>query len=152
MRDILSGVTFFKDLSPEELDRIIAIGREVTYPKDMALFKEGDRGEALYIVLEGSVKITKSVGEAGKEAMAFVERGGCFGEMALIDEFPRSATAIANQDCRILFLDKDALIDLLEHDHAIATKILWAFCRLLSLRLRETSDRIVALSSFSRPS
>ena len=151
MRDILSRVTFFKDLSPEELDQVIAVGREVVYPKDMVFFKEGDRGEALYIVLEGSVKILKSVGDTAKEPMAFLERGSCFGDMALIDEFPRSATAIANQDCKVLFFDKQVLLDLLDRDPVITSKILWAFCRMLSLRLREASDRIVSLSSFVRP-
>lgn len=75
MRDILSGIPFFRELSPEELDRIIGLGRVVTYPKEMALFKEGDPGEALYIVLEGSVRVSKVVPGVGEEALAFMERG-----------------------------------------------------------------------------
>jgi CRP/FNR family transcriptional regulator, cyclic AMP receptor protein len=84
--------------------------------------------------------------------MAFMERGGCFGEMALIDEFPRSADAIAQTDCRVLFFDKNVLLDLLQEDPVIARKILWAFCRTLSMRLRETTDRIVSLFTLARPS
>ena len=151
LHDILGSVSFFKELAQEELDRIIALGRLVTYPKDVTLFMEGDPGEALYIVVDGSVRIGKSVPGAKEEAMAFIERGGCFGEMALFAEFPRSATAIAHQECRVLFIEKRAFLDLLRGDPVIGRKILWAFCRTLSVRLRETTDRIVALFALARP-
>jgi CRP/FNR family transcriptional regulator, cyclic AMP receptor protein len=151
LHDVLGVVPFFKELAPEELDRIIGLGRLVTYSKDAVLFTEGDPGEALYIVVDGSVRIGKSVPGAKEEAMAFIERGGCFGEMALFDEFPRSATAIAHQECRVLFIEKHVFLDLLRSDPAIGRKILWAFCRTLSVRLRETTDRIVALFALARP-
>lgn len=151
IRDLLKGVPIFRDLTTDELDRIIALGRIVTYPKDMILFKEGDQGEALYVVLEGSICVSKAAPTGKENPMAFMERGSCFGEMALVDDFPRSATAVASLESRVLFLDKLAFLDLLEVDGGIARKILWAFCRSLSFRLREASDRIVALSSFTRP-
>jgi len=88
LREILGGVPFFRELTPGELDRITALGRLVSYPKDAALFKEGDPGEALYIVVDGSVRIGKVVPGAKEEAMAFMEQGSCFGEMALFDESP----------------------------------------------------------------
>ena len=151
LHDVLGAVPFFQELLPAELDRIIALGRLVTYPKDALLFREGDPGEALYIVVDGSIRIGKSVPGAKEEAMAFMERGGCFGEMALFDEFPRSATAIAHQECRVLFIEKQAFLDLLHGDPVIGRKILWSFCRTLSVRLRETTDRIVALFALARP-
>jgi len=151
LHDILGIVPLFQELTPEELDRIIVLGRLVTYCKDAMLFVEGDPGEALYIVVDGSVRIGKNVPGAKEEAMAFIERGGCFGEMALFDEFPRSATAIAHQECRVLFIEKQAFLDLLRHEPVIGRKILWAFCRTLSVRLRETTDRIVALFALARP-
>lgn len=151
LREILGTVPFFRELTPGELDRIIGLGRLVSYPKDAVLFKEGDPGEALYIVVDGSVRIGKVVPGAKEEAMAFMERGSCFGEMALFDEFPRSATAIAQQECRVLFLEKQAFLGLLHGDPVIASKILWAFCRTLSIRLRETTDRIVTFFALARP-
>ena len=151
LREILGTVPFFRELTPGELDRIIGLGRLVSYPKDAVLFKEGDPGEALYIVVDGSVRIGKVVPGAKEEAMAFMERGGCFGEMALFDEFPRSATAIAHQECQVLFLEKRSFLDLLHADSAIAAKILWACCRTLSMRLRETTDRIVTFFALARP-
>jgi CRP-like cAMP-binding protein len=151
LRGILGTVPFFHELTTAELDRIIALGRLVSYPKDAVLFKEGDPGEALYIVVDGSVRIGKVVPGAKDEAMAFMERGSCFGEMALFDEFPRSATAIAQQECRVLFLEKQALLGLLHADPVIASKVLWGFCRTLSIRLRETTDRIVTFFALTRP-
>ena len=151
LRNILGAVPFFRELAPPELDRIIALGRLVTYPKQAIVFSEGDPGEALYIVVDGSVRIGKVVPGAREEAMAFLERGSCFGEMALFDEFPRSATAIAHEECRVLFLEKASFLDLLRSEPVIARKILWAFCRTLSVRLRETTDRIVALFALARP-
>jgi len=152
LRLLLSKVSFLQELSPDELDRVLSIARVVPYPKDAILFKEGDPGAALYIVTDGSVRVSKGVPGAKDEAMGLMERGGCFGEMALLDEFPRSANAIAHTDCRVLFFDKHILLDLLQEDPVIARKILWAFCRTLSMRLRETTDRIVTLFTLARPS
>jgi CRP-like cAMP-binding protein len=67
-----------------------------------------------------------------------------------VDDFPRSATAITQDDCTILFLGRDALLDLFRETPVVGRKILAAFCRNLSLRLRQASDRIVALSSLTR--
>lgn len=151
LRNTLGAVPFFQALTPEELDSIVALGRLVPYAKGAVLFREGDPGEALYIVVDGSVRISKVVPGAQEEAMAFMVQGACFGEMALFDGFPRSATAIAHENCRVLVIHRQAFEDLLEGDPVIARKILWAFCRSLSVRLRETTDRIVALFAMARP-
>ena len=63
-------------------------------PRDPTCSEKKTQASRLYIVAQGSVRIGKIVAGAMEEAMAFIERGGCFGEMALFDEFPRSATTI----------------------------------------------------------
>jgi CRP-like cAMP-binding protein len=151
VHEILKNVPFFRDLDSREMDEVLAAGKVVPYGKGMVLFKEGDPGEALYIVLEGSVRISKSVPKIGEQVIAFVEQGSFFGEMSLLDDFPRSATAVAQQDSRVLFIDRQGFLGLTRERPVIGAKILWSFCHTLSLRLREASDRIVALSSFSRP-
>ena len=152
VRDILRMVPFFQELAQPELDLVVALGHVVGYPKDMVLFKEGDTGEAFYVVVEGAVRIAKSTPESCDGTMAFIEKGGCFGEMALVDDLPRSATAIAHEDSTLLFLEREAILDLFQEVPVIGRKVLWAFCRSLSLRLREASDRIVALSALTRAS
>lgn len=151
LHDLLEAVPFFRELSREELDRIIALGRLVTYAKDAVLFREGDPGGTLYIVVDGLVRISKVVPGAREEAMAFMEQGSCFGEMALFDGFPRSAAAVAHETTRVLMIEKEAFLDFLSSDPVLARKILWSFCRTLSVRLRETTDRIVALFAIARP-
>jgi CRP-like cAMP-binding protein len=69
--------------------------------------------------------------------------------MALLDEAPRSATAIAHTDCRLLVIRKTVFLDLLT-DEVLARQLLLVFCRTLSYRLRETTDRIVTLFAFAR--
>lgn len=150
VRDVLRAVPFFRELTQAELDLLVALGRVVAYPKDMVVFQEGDKGEALYVVIRGTVRIVRQAPEAWDGTMAYVEAGGCFGEMALADDFPRSATAITQDDCTILFLGRDALLDVFHEEPVVGRKILAAFCRSLSLRLRQASDRIVALSSLQR--
>ncbi|OGB95150.1 MAG: hypothetical protein A2Z31_00545 [candidate division NC10 bacterium RBG_16_65_8] len=152
VRDILRMVPFFQELAQPELDLIVALGHVVGYPKDMVLFKEGDTGEAFYVVVEGVVRIAKSAPESWDGTIAFIEKGGCFGEMALVDDLPRSATAIAHEDCMLLFLEREAVLDLFREVPVVGRKVLWALCRSLSLRLREASDRIIALSALARAS
>jgi CRP/FNR family transcriptional regulator/CRP/FNR family cyclic AMP-dependent transcriptional regulator len=150
VRDILRPVPFFRELTQPEMDLLVALGHVVAYPRNMVVFREGDKGEALYVVIGGAVRIVSHAPEASDGTMAFVESGGCFGEMALVDDFPRSATAIAQDDSTVLFLGRDALLDLFREEPVVGRKILAAFCRSLSLRLRHANDRIVALSSLQR--
>lgn len=151
VRDILGKVPFFHELSPLELDRIASIGQVVEYQKDMLLFHEGDVGEAFYVVIAGAVRISKAVPGRAEQTLAYMEQGGFFGEMALVDDFPRSASAVAQQPSLVLFIERRPLLELFRTEPLIGQKVLWAFCRTLSLRLRETNDRIVALSAMTRP-
>lgn len=134
----------------EGLERLVSVSRVEEYSSGEVIFQEGDPGEALYIVMAGTVRISKFIPGAGEEAMAFLERGEYFGEMALIDDHPRSATAIAHTDCRLLSIGKSDFWELLGSDRDLASQVLWDFCRVLSRRLRETSDRLVTVFSIAR--
>lgn len=148
--DALRMVPFFQELTQPELELIVALGRVAVYPKDMTLFQEGDAGHGFYVVVDGTVRIAKRAPFSWDGTVAYIERGGCFGEMALVDDFPRSAAAIAHEECMVLFVEREAALDLFREAPVVGRKILWALCRSLSLRLREASDRIVALSSLTR--
>ncbi|MGH7362725.1 MAG: cyclic nucleotide-binding domain-containing protein [Candidatus Methylomirabilales bacterium] len=145
----LRQIPLFKECREADLDRVAAICEEEVHREGAVVFREGEAGDALYAVLEGAVRISKLIPKVGEEAMAFLEKGGHFGEMALLDEAPRSATAIAHTDCRLLVIRKAAFFELLK-DEALARQLLLVFCRTLSYRLRETTDRIVTLFAFAR--
>ena len=84
----LQKTELFADLPHTELKAICQIADEVAYPADATLFEEGDEGDSLYLIIEGEVSIIK----AGTEVLLFNEKGYCLGEIALIDNKPRSAT------------------------------------------------------------
>ncbi|MGH7361708.1 MAG: cyclic nucleotide-binding domain-containing protein [Candidatus Methylomirabilales bacterium] len=145
----LREIPLFRECRYADLARLAAICDEKIHRKGSVIFREGDAGDALYAVLDGTVRISKLTPKGGEEAMAFLEEGGHFGEMALLDEGPRSATAIAHTKCRLLVIRKSAFLDLLK-DEALASQLLLVFCRTLSHRLRETTDRIITLFAFTR--
>ena len=84
----LKKTELFAELPQAELKAICHITSEVAYPADSTLFEEGDEGDSLYLLVDGEVSIIK----AGTEVLFFDEKGYCLGEIALIDNKPRSAT------------------------------------------------------------
>jgi CRP/FNR family transcriptional regulator, cyclic AMP receptor protein len=148
---ILKKVGLFQGLSQGQLQKIAGITVERAYEGSATVFEEGDPGLAMYIILEGKVRISKRVPGVGEEALAILEPGQYFGEMALIEEGPRSADAIAHIPCRVCSISREKLEQLMFTDKELAYVLLWTFVRTLSERLRETNDKIrgfFALSSF----
>lgn len=138
------GVLQEKGLTAAELRKVADFAAARRYDAEAVIFREGDRGRSLYIVLEGRVRIEKHIPGVGQEALAILERGDFFGEMAIIDDVPRSASAIAHDaDTTVLMIEKDALDRLLEAKGEGAHELLLILCRLLSSRLREINDKIV---------
>ncbi len=150
VRDVLRTVHLFRGLANEEMERIVALSEERAYPAGSLIFEEGAPGDAFFVILSGSVRISKFIPTAGEEAMAIMERGSYFGEMSLIDEFPRSARATAHTDCRLVAISRKDFADLLAVDRELAVKFLWFFCKTLSFRLRETNEKIASLFAIAR--
>ncbi len=142
----LSTIGLFEGIEETGVRDLAMIAREESYRLGDVIFNEGDRGSALYLILEGQVRISREVSGMGEEALAVLGPGDAFGEMALIDEFPRSADARVHERCRLLVIDKDALEDLLFLNRDLAYEILWNFVKILSSRLRETNDKMTFLS------
>ncbi len=120
------------------------------FARDAVIFKEGDPGDRCYVITNGDVRISKFIPNIGEEALAVLKPGDYFGEMALIDKFPRSAHAIANADVAVLAINKADLDKMLIMDRELGYKILWAFTKTLSKRLRETNEKTGELSGHVR--
>jgi CRP/FNR family cyclic AMP-dependent transcriptional regulator len=146
----LTKVSLFADLPAVYLRRIAGLGVEESYARGAPVFAEGTSGDKLFVILSGSVRISRQVPGMGEEALAILKTGDYFGEMALIDDFPRSADAIAHERCRLLVLTKERVADLLFVDRDLAYDLLWSFVRTLSARLRETNDKMTFLAVSSR--
>lgn len=144
--EALAKIDLFKEIHPEGIARLAGICAEESYRLGDVIFKEGEVGDKLYLILDGKVRISREVSGMGEEALAVLGAGAAFGEMSLIDDFPRSADARVHERCRLLVLTKSALEDLLFLDKDLAYEILWNFVKILSARLRETNDKMTFLS------
>ena len=113
-----------------------------------AIFREGDTGSVMYIIESGSVDIVRA--ERGKEPLSTLEAGDFFGEMAVLEDQPRFATAIARGECRLLQIERAQFDDVLRENVEIAVRIM----RKLTARLRRSDQRAseahAALDEFKR--
>ena len=148
--ETLGKVGLFQGFERAELEHLVGRGHAIEFPQGTTLFREGELGGGFYVVLSGAVRITKAVPGGGEEAVALTEPGDFFGEMALIDDMPRSATAVAVADCRVFMLKRPDFLDLTYTDPALGCKVLWALCRTFSRRLRETTTNMVTLFKVCR--
>ena len=145
--NVLKDVELFRNLSDRVLQEILVLMTTHDYQRGQTIFAEGDPGDALYLILEGEVRISKNIPGVGEEALAFLPDGSCFGEMALMEgRMARSASAIAQKDCEIARLTQRDFLELMERDKDLAIEILWGFVRILSLRLRNSNDKVAFLA------
>ncbi|MDR3672344.1 MAG: cyclic nucleotide-binding domain-containing protein [Holophaga sp.] len=139
----------FRNLDLEERAQILTIGQPRSYRAEQVLFHEGEPGDGLFLLVSGSVRISKRSG-TGEEALAILEPNAFFGEMSLVDFQPRAADAIAHSDIDVFFIPLPALRVLLETHHPLAMKVLFALCEVLTQRLRETNDRFMSVFTLAQ--
>jgi CRP-like cAMP-binding protein len=138
----LRGCHLFHTLSASQLEQVAAIATQRELEGGASIFREGDHGDEMFVVLSGRVRISKMVKGVGEEALSVLDAGSYFGEMAMIDDAPRSADALAHTPCGLAVIRREALEQLMFVDKELAYALLWSFVRTLSVRLRETNDKI----------
>jgi CRP/FNR family cyclic AMP-dependent transcriptional regulator len=139
-------VDLFKErgLSAGEMKLLATFSSEERFSEGSMVFREGEKGDKLYIVLDGRVRISKFIPGVGEEALAVLDRGDFFGEMALIDDKARSADAKAHEgDATVLSIDRATLNEILSMDPHASLQFLNLLCRMISRRLREINEKIV---------
>jgi CRP/FNR family cyclic AMP-dependent transcriptional regulator len=133
-----------RGLSAAEMKLLATFSSEERLRDGSMIFREGERGDKLYIVLDGRIRISKFIPGVGEEALTVLDRGDFFGEMALIDDKPRSADAKAHEaDATVLSIDRATLNEILSMDPHASLQFLNLLCRMISRRLREINDKIV---------
>ena len=148
--DQLSEIGLFSGLKQEALETIARVAVEESHPKGTQLFEHGAVGDKLYLIIEGKVRVSRTVPGMGEEALALLEAGQAFGEMALLDDTTRSADAWVHERCRLLTISKENFDDLLFLHKDLAYEVLWSVVSVLSTRLRETNDKLTLLSISSK--
>lgn len=140
---MLRDIDLFASLSDRALTDIIALTTTEEFTPSQRIFEEGDPGDAMYLILQGEVRISKDIPGVGEEALAFLEQGAYFGEMSLVGRNPqRSASAISSTFTKTAKLERTAFRKLLEDDKAVGVEVLQSFVNTLADRLRAANDKV----------
>lgn len=137
----------FEALSEEEATAIMQMARMVNHPARHTVFQEGEPGDHLLVVMHGRVKVSLASPDGKEAILSILEPGDLFGEMALLDGEPRSATVTTMEKCSFLVLWQRDFLPFLERNPHVSLKLLAA----LSKRLRSTNDMVGGLSFLNLP-
>ena len=137
----IRNVPIFEQLSKKELAAVEKLVHTRTYETDETIFSEKDPGGGMYIVLDGDVSIVKNYGGTHEQKLASLGHGDFFGEIALLDESPRTATAVSVGDTKILGFYRTDLYELVERRPKLAIKIIVNLARVVSERLRHSNSQ-----------
>ena len=131
---ILKSVDLFKSIPAENLSRVAQITDEVTFDANSPIFAEGDYGDSLFIVVDGNVRIHK-----GTQELAMLGKGTCLGEMALLDDEPRSADATVTEDSTLFKIEQEGFYEVMGSQSDIMEGII----KLLTGRLRVANEKMM---------
>src|SRR6266702_3559170 len=146
----------FRELGPEDLNHLRAIAREQQFSTGSQIFKEGDQGDGVYLVRTGLVEISGLLADEARHVFSQIGPGEIFGEMAVLENKPRSACAVAKLESKVYFVPREEMLRLVEGSPALAMGLL----REISNRLREfnrqyltevlQAERLTILGRFAR--
>ena len=139
---ILRKIPIFEELSKKELAAVERILHRREYKPDEVIFYQGDSGVGMYIIENGKVEI---IVEPTHQVLAELSDGEFFGEMALLSEAPRSATARSKTSTSILFFSQSDLFNLIGREIKCGMKIIKRLAQILGERLRMSNDQCQAL-------
>jgi CRP/FNR family transcriptional regulator len=145
---LLRAVPLFSELSPPELERIAQVAVPRSFPSDTRVFREGDPGDACYIVRSGSCRVTREHPDGRAITLATLGPGAIFGELAMLDGESRSASVEAVEAVELLALPAGDVRALLREHSEMAEKLIVALTR----RLREANERLSRQSFQTVPS
>lgn len=136
----LSHIDLFSELSVPEITQVTRHLHYEDVEAGQVVFRQGDVSEGLWVIMSGTVVV-----ERDAEDVAHLSAGAHFGEMALLNQRPRSATVTALAPSTLLRLSRDAFYDVVQQDHVIGVKFLWKLAQTLSMRLEESFETPAAL-------
>jgi serine/threonine protein phosphatase PrpC len=136
-RDVLAKMPLFARLTERELLRVMQAVEAREYNDGEIVIREGDKGDELFIVLEGKVRVFR-----GEETLTHLGPGEHLGEMALIRSVPRSASVSAVGHAELIAIRRQDFFEILRKEHEVAVKMLWQFLGVLADRLDRTSSEL----------
>jgi len=140
--DLLRQVPLFESLDDSDLSALLEITRTRTYARGDILCRQGDPGDDFVVILEGSVKVELLTAEGKELTLTILKSFQFFGELALFDDMPRSASVSALEDTRVMLLGKSEFHRML-HEHP---RIFFPITRHLTRRLRTLTEDVASLA------
>ena len=137
---VLRTIPIFEGLGFNDLKKIELIVHKRTFMPNEVIFYERQPGAGMYIIKRGLIKLTKTVNEE-RVKISELQDGEFFGEMSLLDDYPRSAEATAVEKTEALGIFRPDLFDLIENNPKLGYKILLRLSKRLASRLRETTEK-----------
>jgi CRP/FNR family cyclic AMP-dependent transcriptional regulator len=141
-KELLRTVPIFSELSDADIASLARLASRRRYPKDTVVFFENEEGDFFFMIVEGRIKVT-ILGDDGREViLSILGAGDFFGEMALLDNEPRSATAIAVEDSELVSLHRHDFQSVLADNRSIMS----ALIKILAARIRKANHQISTLA------
>ena len=137
--EFLRNVYFFSDLSDDEIAKIEEVCSQETYGPGDVIFKENTVADRFYIILDGAVEVWKDFEDDERDLLAVHRAGHLFGEMALVDDLPRSATVVAREPARLLSVNRDDFRRIITENSSIALSVM----RSVSSMVRQSNETFV---------
>jgi CRP/FNR family transcriptional regulator, cyclic AMP receptor protein len=144
--EFLQNVRLFREVDRPALLALTARLRERRLRKGQVLFREGDQGEEMFLVRDGSILVSKAVTGKVEQVLARFGPGDFFGEMSLFDRSPRSATIQAESEATLLALDRDNLSDLIEVNPRAAAAFFHGLVQVFIERLRASGELVAEIT------
>ncbi len=138
-REMLARMPLFRPLNDREILRVLEVTDVASYQNGERVITEGEKGEELFIVLRGNVKVMR-----GDVELTTLHPGDHVGEMALVRSQPRSATVVSDGLSELMVIRRTDFYDILRKEHQLAVKLLWQFLGVLADRLADTSRELGA--------
>lgn len=140
--NFLLEAPMFGDLDAAQLSQIVHIMQVQRLRNGQIIFREGDAGDAWYVIYDGIADVHKTDDFLPSRRIASLESRACFGEMAILDHSPRSASVVARGDTTVFRFPRREFEHLLHEDNLAAYKLIYEMAKVLSTRARHTAQQL----------
>ena len=139
---LIKDIPYFSELTIEEMQNLVASSQKRRYPRGSIVLHKDDVGDETYLIMIGKVKVVVTHPDGKEIILNILKSGDLFGEMAVFDHMPRSATVAAEEDSELLIISRENITNLIKRNPQIAFKLLSDMSR----RLREADEQISGLA------
>lgn len=141
---VLRNVPVFAGFSKRELREVERIVHHRNYQANEVIFRQGDPGLGMYVIIQGSVQIVNNENPDNPIVYSELSDGDFFGDLALVDDANRSATALSSGETRLISFFRPELQSIITRFPAIGNKVLMNLAKVIASRLRKTNDYLSA--------